>query len=140
MQQLAGHLGRGGRLERPGTRLCRRCRGGLRRRQVAAALYPDPPLHGICLVPHCGRPVTPAGRPLIRSAPSGGQPTAARTVVCCNRNLRTETAMPGTTPGITLNPPTRWTTRLLRAGAAALAALLVACGGGSGDMGGSNNG
>jgi hypothetical protein len=48
--------------------------------------------------------------------------------------------MSGTSPDITFNTPARWPARLLRAGVAALAALLVACGGGTGDMGGSNNG
>src|SRR5882672_10074840 len=41
---------------------------------------------------------------------------------------------------ITFNPRARWPARLHKAGAAAIAALLVACGGGSGDMGGSNTG
>src|ERR1700688_589625 len=41
---------------------------------------------------------------------------------------------------ITFNSPARWATRLFKAGVATLAALLVACGGGSGDMGGSNTG
>ncbi len=48
--------------------------------------------------------------------------------------------MSGTTPGMTFKPPACWPARLLKAGATALAALLVACGGGSGDLGGSNTG
>ncbi len=41
---------------------------------------------------------------------------------------------------ITSNSPVRWAARLFKAGVATVAALLVACGGGSGDMGGSSNG
>ena len=41
---------------------------------------------------------------------------------------------------MTFSAPARWSARLLKAGIATVAALLVACGGGSGNMGGSNNG
>src|SRR5258706_1465732 len=41
---------------------------------------------------------------------------------------------------IEIKAPARWAARLVKAGATLVAALLVACGGGSGDMGGSNNG
>src|SRR5258706_606321 len=113
--------------------------------------WPSPPSSGCCAIsrPTASRylPGTALRQacyccclPADQVGPPGGQPTAPRTVVCCTRNLRTETAMSGTTPGMTFKPPACWPARLLKAGATALAALLVACGGGSGDLGGSNTG
>ena len=48
--------------------------------------------------------------------------------------------MSETSPENTFDTPARCSARLLKFGAAAMAALLVACGGGSGNMGGSNTG